>query len=105
MHKRLKQVQSILKFVFNKSGDHKGIDAVMKDKYTERFLIEHKSPEANKLKILGCIVFRAFEKLLFDEFVLCIGLQESVRLTSLNKTLISKKYFNKCFDKTLDGDC
>ena len=55
--------------MFTKITDYEVINAAMKNKDTECVLIEHKNPEAGRLKILGCVVFRTFEKLPFDTFV------------------------------------
>lgn len=91
--------------MFKKPTDHKDIDTVTKDKNTECVLIEYKNPEANRSKVLGCVVFQTFDNLPFAAFFSYVALQNKFKSASLDKTMISKNHLSNCFDNSLDGDC
>ena len=82
-------MHSFLKNVFKKPTDHVGINAVMRDKNTEFFVIENTQPDTNKAKVLGCVIFRTFHRPPFGAFVSYVALNDKFKLTTLDQTMIS----------------
>ena len=79
----------LLKNVFKKEEDRKGIDNVIRHKCCKGITMEHKRKEKKESSCIACVLFETYDEVPFGSFVFYIALNETYSAKYIHQSLNS----------------